>query len=179
MKKIKSLLNILKTKTNIEKGYSDFEINNFEIKNNICLPLDFKYFLNFTRAFFIDIPSIILNNNTSIEAYGYFNFNIELFNERSELELYEMMEKMEVMENCIRIGNNIYGNQSIFLGVKGSIFGQVYLLNWESNLLELNFKNNIYIDEKGFKVFPKHLVANNFTEFIELLINNLGNTRID
>lgn len=165
--------NIEKLLNCVQPGYSDIEIKEFEIKNSLAFPDDYREFLKNSSSCNCESAGTFQLED-GLLAFGmgsFFSFD----NYGSWIG--DMIENGEILEDIDLLYN--FGSdacnegQRLFIGVKEPLIGKIYLLNWREGDGDVPVKNY-----NGMFVYPKHFVADSFDEFLEILIDNLDNPRI-
>lgn len=159
----------------IEKGYSDLEIKDFEAKNNILFPRDFRIFLsNISKAKSKSIGTFVLESGREIYGFGEF-LSFADNQKKSYIDLFtENKVAIEDYDKLYRFGDSAYGfSQFFYIGVKEPFIDKIFVWHFEEDSGEESF-----LGENDILLYPKYLVTNSFIEFIDLLIENLENKRI-
>lgn len=157
----------------VQNGYTDDEIKNFEVKNSISFPEEYKDFLRYTSYCTSNsFGTFQLKDGLEVYGMGAF-FSLDDYNSWID-DMTESGETIEDKNSLYNFGSDSCSEgQRFFIGIKEPFFGKIYLLNWREGDGDIPVLN-----EEGMYVYPKHFVANSFDEFLEILINNLDNLRI-
>ncbi len=169
------IINSIIEPESIEKGYSDLEIEDFEAKNNISFPNDYRIFLsNISKAKSKSVGTFVLESGREIYGFGEF-LSFADNQKKSYTTLFtETKVAIEDYEKLYRFGDSAYGfSQFFYIGVKEPFIDQIFVWHFEDDSGDESF-----LGENDILLYPKYLVANSFSEFLDFLIQNLSNNRI-